>query len=283
MTKHELLKTSITEFKDKKINALYFECKRVMTESGYVYLIKPEKGVPFSCAIHFNRYWETDESIGKYENKDVSINTAIELPKDCVIEYKGLVIAIESVGNYNAEMRIFHYHGSGAISPISNKFYIVDELEIEQKLGVNSLPIFLNMDLGYPIIPAFFEVLTDKQYIMVSCGEETCLTPVFVRDLQNIQYKFDNVELSLVNLSTFEAQSVLRKIQENSLRPDSLFGLCSNIELSNRQVYQKSFNWKSLTYTSTFKINYALTSKIDENDNIIKTLKEVFFKQIRML
>lgn len=283
MTKHELLKTSIAEFRDRKINALYFECKRVMTESGYVYLIKPEKGVPFSCAIHFNRYWETDESIGKYENNDVTINTALELPKDCVIEYKGLVIAVESVGNYNAEMNIFHYHGSGAFSPISNRFYIVDEAEIEQKLGVNSLPIFLNMDLGFPAIPSFFEVLTDKQYIMVSCSEETCLTPVFIRDSHNVQYKFDNIELSLVNLTTAEAQGVLRKIQENSLKPGSLFGLCSNIELANRQVYQKSFNWKSLSYVSTFRINYALTSKIDENNNIIKTLKEVFFKQLGRL
>lgn len=283
MTKHELLKTSIAEFRDRKINALYFECKRVMTESGYVYLIKPEKGVPFSCAIHFNRYWETDESIGKYENNDVTINTALELPKDCVIEYRGLVIAVESVGNYNAEMNIFHYHGSGAFSPISNRFYIVDEAEIEQKLGVNSLPIFLNMDLGFPAVPSFFEVLTDKQYIMVSCAEETCLTPVFIRDSHNVQYKFDNIELSLVNLTTAEAQGVLRKIQENSLKPGSLFGLCSNIELSNRQVYQKSFNWKSLSYVSTFRINYALTSKIDENNNIIKTLKEVFFKQLGRL
>lgn len=52
MTREALLKASITEFEDNKKNAEVYQCRRVPTDSGYVYLIKDRLESKFQRGFH---------------------------------------------------------------------------------------------------------------------------------------------------------------------------------------------------------------------------------------
>lgn len=279
MTKQDLLKASIAEFQDFKNNALYWTCKRIITKSGYCFIVK-QKNNPISCAIHYNRSFETDESVGKYENNDFMINTRVELDYHGLIEYKGMFFAISSVGNYNETMAQYHYQGSGAFKPIADKFLILDETEVDEQLGVNSLSIFMlfGESLGMPTLPAYFEAsYYHTAYILVSVEHDSSFTPVVSEGNELIQRKIDSVTLTFVNYEVQKVMEFLKKLQDFSVSESSTFGFVTLPDLKERSIHQKSFDWKALSYTSEFKINYVLKSNFLENQCIIK---QVFFNML---
>lgn len=281
MTKQDLLKASIAEFEDNKNNAVFWQCKRITTKSGYCYIVK-QKPTNISCAIHYNRSFETDDSIGKYENNDFTINTRIELDYHGLIEYKGMHFAIASAGNYNETMAQYHYQGSGAFKPIADKFLIVDEQDIDEHLGVDSTSIFIEFgnSLNIPTLPAYFEATYfHTSYILISVDFDSILTPIQGCSLLT-QQKVDNVVLTFVNFTPEQAMNVLKKLQNFSVSPDSTFGFMSLPDLKERTIHQKSFDWKALSFTSEFKINYALTSNSTEKCGIIK---QVVFEMMQEL
>lgn len=272
MTREALLKASIKEFEDNIKNANVYKCKRIYTDSGYVYLIKDKHTKKsISCAIHWNASFEVNENIGKYESNDVSINTREKLDFDCIIEYNDLLIALTSQDDYNATMGQWHYFGTAAFSPISDRFFITSEEEIELNIGINSLSYLLPLDLGFPLVPSYYSAQNKKQYIMIDIEESISLTPVYQKGDELVQYKQDSVRFAFVNLDTYEAMSCIKKLQDYSLQPDVYgFALNDNLNLRDENVYQKSFNWKSLTYVSDFKINYYLKAKTPEIQMVIK-------------
>lgn len=282
MTKQDLLAASIKEFQDNKNNAVFWDCKRVVTKSGYCYIIK-QKSRNISCAIHYNRSFETDEAIGKYENNDFTINTREELDYHGLLEYKGMHFAIASAGNYNETMAQYHYQGSGAFKPISDKFLIVDEAEIDNSLGIDSVPIFMSFGemLEIPVLPAYFEATYfHAEYILVSVDFNASLTPISYSQGMLEQRKVDNITLTFVNFNAERAMDVLKKLQDFSVGPDTTFGFLTLPDLKERTIHQKSFDWKALSYTSEFQINYVLQAKSYENQAIIK---QVFFKMLEAL
>lgn len=282
MTKEDLLKASIAEFEDRKNNALFWDCKRIITKSGYCYIIK-QQSRPISCAIHFNRSFETDEAVGKYENNDFAINTREELNYHGLLEYKGMHFAITSAGNYNETMAQYHYQGSGAFKPISDMFLVTDEKEIQSKIGVDCIPLFIEIGetLGIPTLPSYYEATySNKQYILVSCENISTISPVVKEGEVFVQRKIDNVTLSLVNFTTQEAMRYIEMMQQESLKPGAKFGFASLPDLKEKTIHQMSFDWKALSYTSEFQIHYAITSQNDETNVIIR---EVFFKMLGAL
>lgn len=281
MTKEYLLKASIAEFEDKKENALFWDCDRIFTSSGYCYILK-KKSRPISCALHYNRTFETDENIGKYENNDVLLNTREDLGFQGLIEYKGIYCAFNQQGNWNAEMGQFHYNGSGSFGPISQKFLITDEKEVEEKIGADSTPIFMNLDFGVPIVPAYYQAESMKKYVMVSTEYERDLTPITEAIKSYEQIKVDNVKLTFVNFTTHDAMDFLHKLQNLSLSPNGGFGFLSTPGLAAKSTYQISFNWKALVYESSFSINYCLKGIYEKEKDIIR-IREAFFRMLHAL
>lgn len=274
MTKQDLLRASIKEFEDFKENALLWKCKRVFTASGYAYLIK-QSSEPISCAFHFAKNFETSEEIGKYENVEITLNTRKEIGfDDSIITYKDLTVALLTQGNYNETMAQWHYHGVGSFSPISNKFLITDESEIEENLGVNSMEIMLNLQKDYPMVPSYFEAKSEKKYIMVDVEEQGVMSGVLNFNSGGILqlWKKDAVKLTFVNFNRDEALKEINRIQNASLDKDTNFGFCSTPDLSNKYLYQLAFNWKSLTYVSNFEINYWCKSTTPEEITKVKQL-----------
>lgn len=282
MTREALLKASITEFEDRKNNALFWDCKRILTDSGYCYIIK-QKSRLVSAAIHYNRSFETDEAVGKYENNDFALNTREELNYHGLLEYKGMHFAISSAGNYNETMGQYHYQGSGAFKPISDTFLITSEEEIGSKIGVDCIPIFIRFgkSIGIPTLPSYFEATySNKQYVLVSCENIDTQTPVYVKKGEYLQRKQDNVTLSLVNFTTSEAMKYIDLLQQESLKPTPEFGFASLPDLKEKTIHQMSFDWKALSYTSEFQIHYAISSQNDKTDIIIR---DVFFDMLEAL
>lgn len=282
MTREALLKASITEFEDRKNNALFWDCKRIITQSGYCYIIK-KSSRPISCAFHYNRSFETDESVGKYENNDFTLNTREELNYHGIIEYKGMFFAISSVGNYNETMGQYHYQGSGAFKPISDQFLITSEEEINNKIGVDCIPIFVKFgeSQNIPTLPSYYEAAySNKQYVLVSCENISTLTPIKTENKEYVQRKLDNVTLALINFDTFSAMQFIDKLQQESLKNDASFGFASLPDLKEKTIHQMSFDWKALSYTSEFQIHYAITSANEEKSVIIRN---AFFNMLEML
>lgn len=283
MTRDVLLKASVNEFKDNQINAKIWKTRRVFTKSGYCYILK-QKSRPLSAALHYNRSFETSEEIGKYENNDVLINTRDELTFGDIIEYKNMNFALVSQGNWNATMRQWHYIATGAFAPIESQFLIVDEKEVNESIGASSLPIFLSLELGFLVIPSYFDAQTyfaekQKKYIMVDTEFEQVLNPVYLDEAAFYnQRHVENVKFSFVNLSTAEAMRAIKTLQEASLSPEAEFGFMSLPSLKQQSVFQTSFEWKSLTYLSEFKINYNLKARGDEE---ISRIKEVMYTMLK--
>lgn len=282
MTREDLLKASVGEFKDNQINAKIWKSKRIFTKSGYCYVLK-QKSKPISAALHYNRSFETSEEFGKYENNDWLINTREELTFGDIIEYKNMNFALVSQGNWNATMRQWHYNATGAFSPIESQFLIVNEKDVEESIGASSLPIFLTLKLDFPTIPSYFDAQTYfaeklKKYIMVDTEFEQVLHPIHLDEEAFYNQRcVENVKISLVNLNTSEAMKVVKTLQEASLLPEAGFGFMSLPSLKQQSVFQTSFEWKSLTYLCEFKINYNLRARSDEE---ITHIKEVVYDML---
>lgn len=281
MTREELLKASIEEFRDLQENALFWTCERIFTSSGYCYILLKESR-PISCAIHFNRSFESDENIGKYESNDMQINTREDLGFEGIIEYKGLFCALVSQGNWNATMGQYHYQGTGSFGPINKQFLITNEQEVNKKIGVDSMPIFMNLEFGVPIVPSYYMAKSQNSYVMVDVEYEGDITPILSTRKSYEQIKVDNVKLTFVNFSTHDAMKFLDRLQNLSLSQNPTFGFLTIPGLQARHVYQISFNWKALVYESSFKINYCLRGYY-ENEKAIIRIREAFFESLRFL
>lgn len=278
MTRKNLLDRSIKEFEDKKQNALFWTCDKIFTKSGYLYIVKKESR-PISCAFHYAKSFETSEEIGKYENVEIALNTYEELGFEGVVEYNGLNVAFSSQGNYNDTMQIWHYKGVGTFDVISNQFMVMSADEINNNLGVNSMEIMLNLQKDYPFVPSYFEAKSEKKYVMVDIDSSEDIGGALKKDGKYKLHKSDEVKLTFVNFTRDEALQELFRIQENSLKPDTQFGLMTSPTLENRYLYQIAFNWKSLTYISSFKINYYIKS----NATYDPAIKDVIFEALETL
>lgn len=275
MTREALLKASIREFEDFKNNCQVWEVDRHFTDTGYCYMIK-KNPKEISAAIHYNASFETDDSVGKYENNDVAINTREQLPFDSILTYKDLTFAIASMGNYNETMGQWHYAAQSAFKPISDEFLITDEAEINQKIGCNSLGIIMALDFEYPLVPSYYAATDKKSYVMLSVTSSEGITPIITTDDYVYQRKRDTLKVSFVNIDTKGALYFLRQLQEYSLMPNTEFGINSIGTLADENLYQKSFNWKSLTYSVDIDLNYLL-----KTDGIIdKRFSEILYKSI---
>lgn len=282
MTKKDLMNASKREFEDLKNNALYWQVKRIFTQSGYCYIIK-EKSTPISCAFHFNKAVDSSEEVGKYSDIEFSLNTRQELDLNGIVEYKNLIVGILRQGNYNATMDMWHYSGNGTLGVIEDMFLISNENEILADLGVNAMPIFLKMADKYPIIPSYFEPPSKKPFIMVDIEDSNYNINSWIKykNANEIyERKCDKIILTFINFTKTQAMNELKRIIDLSLIPDKEFGILSTPKLDNKYFYQKAFNWKSLTYKAEFDINYAIQS---QSDNEQMQIKQILFNQLSAL
>lgn len=283
MTKDYLLAQSVKEFEDKIENALFWETETIYTKSGYAYIVKKQSR-PISCALHFASGFIQDEIAGKYETADIMINTREELGFDGVITYKDLTIAFTNAGNYNETMGQWHYIGVGAFSPISKRFFITDEKEINDNLGINSTEIILSLQDKYPIVPHFFQAKTEEKYIVFEAFEDgirgvgSCIG----FDENNIMtlHRIDDIKLTFINFTRDEAMAEMYRIQEASLHPKTQFGIMSPFDIKNSEIYQMAFNWRILAYSCQFTINYYTKQSTASN---IKKVREIVYNSIAKL
>lgn len=283
MTKSYLLSQSVKEFEDKQENALFWEVDKIYTKSGYLYLVK-KKSRPISCALHFASGFNQDSTLGKYETADIYINTREELGFEGVITYKGFTIAFTNAGNYNESMGQWHYIGVGAFSPISNRFFIVDEREVDDNLGVNSTEIILGLQKDYPIVPHFFQAKTEEKFILFEAFEDGTqrVGSMLGFGVDNIMriHKIDDIKLTFINFTRDEAMDEMYRIQQESLKPDTKFGIMSEFKIKNDELYQMAFNWRLLAYSCVFTINYYLEkSKRD----VLPRIREFVYNSIAKL
>lgn len=283
MTKSYLLSQSVKEFEDKIENALFWEVDKIYTKSGYLYLVK-KNSRPISCALHFASGFNQDSILGKYETADIYINTREELGFEGVITYKGFTIAFTNAGNYNETMGQWHYIGVGAFSPISNRFFVTSENEVNSNLGINSTEIILSLAKDYPIVPHFFQAKTEEKYILFEAFEDGTQRVGSMLDYDAEPrmrlHKIDEIKLTFINFTRDEAMAEMYRIQEESLKPDTQFGIMSEFKIKNDEVYQIAFNWRGLAYSCSFVINYYITQS---KKGALAKIREVVYNSIAKL
>lgn len=281
MTKAYLLSQSVKEFEDKQENALFWEVDKIYTKSGYLYLVK-KNSRPISCALHFASGFQQDSILGKYETADILINTREELGFEGVITYKGFTIAFTNAGNYNETMGQWHYIGVGAFSPISNRFFITDEKEVNSNLGINSTETILSLQKDYPIVPHFFQAKTEEKYILFEAFEDGTQRVGSMLDFDTTDdkmrlHRIDDIKLTFVNFTRDEAMAEMYRIQQESLKPDTKFGIMSEFKIKNDELYQMAFNWRVLAYSCAFTINYYITQS---EKGLLPRIRQIVYNSI---
>lgn len=270
MTREALLHASVQEFKDNVNNCLLHSIKTLTTKSGYKYLLKTGKSRSISAAIHHNRNFEVEETIGRFSLSDVHINTREELPLGSVLEYKGLLFSIVSMGNYNETMKQYHYDCNSSVNFIQSQFFIKSAAEVNEEIGYNSMSIWLTEDFGITTLPSHYAVDSKTKFIMVQIVSSDNMAPVEQLDSGDLrQLRRDTVQFAFNNMTTAECLKVLKKLQDRSMEPTSPYGLLTLPALADDNFYQKSFNWKSLTHAGSFDCDYYMSCS-DESPYKIK-------------
>lgn len=269
MTKEALLKASINEFEDKVQNCLLWEIERVYTSTGFCYIIK-KKSKRISAALHYDMQYNESSVVGRFETNNILITTRSELPSDCILTYKNLTFAINEMGWYNETMGQWHYNANDIIKAISDEFLITDLNEIKQEIGINSYPIFSELELDYPIVPSYYAPdATQKSYVVLDITNGEGVTPVYYKGELIKQYKNDIIKLSFVNIDTKDALLFIKKIQEYSVKPDTQFGINALNTFIDEKLYQRSFNWRALSYSMEMRVNYYLKAQLYKQRDII--------------
>lgn len=282
MTRKELLERSKKEFEDKVQNALYWSYDRIYTKSGYCYIIKKDSK-PLSCSFHFSQNIDSSGEIGKFTDIEFMLNTNTKLELNGIIEYKGFIVGILRQGNYNETMGMWHYSGNGSLNVIEDMFIITSEDEVNERLGVNAMENILKLQKQYPLIPSYFNPPSKQPYIMVDIEDSNFnVNSNLKQDLDgNLwQRKTDLIKLTFMNFTRDDAMRELKRIIDTSLTPDASFGILSTPKLQNKYFYQRAFNWKSLTYTAEFDINYVIDGKPRE---IPLQIKEVILENLQAI
>lgn len=278
MTAREILAASKNRFEDKLEKALVWTCKRVYTKSGFCYLVKQESR-EISCAIHFSKNYEANDAVGKLENVEVALNTFEKIDFfNEIVTYKDLIIGVSSHGNYNENMKMWHYKCVGSYTPISNQFLVTSEEDILENLGADATEIMLALAAEYPFIPSHFYAGEKTKYVMVRCEDNSdSLNLTMTKDEEDfyIQRKIDSVTFSFVNLTRDEALKEYKRILDESLKPEAKFGVLKVGQLKNNVVYQTSFSWKSNTYEANIEVFYFLRGTIaEESPKILDIIYE---------
>ena len=278
-SKENLFKRSIREFEDKKNNCLVWRTERVITESGYQFIIKQKEPRAIAAAIHTTQDFEHKE-VGKIEVSSVMINTREELDPNDLIEYENQYFAIESRDYLNETMGMYHYICFTCYG-YNNRFIVLDPEDIEKELSINSFPKVYNMLKNIKIerrplhvYPTFFkmehilavksiqkfvvlEVLETKTKSFLNTYYDT--TSNKISFIQNNQ---DTLKIWMINFNRDETYNILGQLKQefaNSTAPSGV-GLASDFRIYSETEYQKGINLKTLLNVLELDVNYNVIS-----------------------
>lgn len=296
-SRESLLKKSIKEFEDNKANTLVYTTEQIVTDSGFVYILKKPNPKKISCAIHYTRHWDSDWDVGKIENIDYEINSREYIEPESVIEYEGIQIAYASIDSYNETMKQYHYRAL-SIHGYSNKFIIMDEKSIDSDLSINSFPILFNFfkqATKLPVFPSYFNVSRaasspDYQFISIDIPSTRCINILATdayADTYNSYYSLtqnnnDEVRVAFVNMNMTDTYLLIDKLKQflETAGDNGIgIGLVESMKIYPKEVYQKSFNIKSSLNICEFSVNYNLI--IIPDDPNIKFIKSSLIEMLR--
>lgn len=278
-----MLYETIRELKDKEVPLIVCSYKEVFTKSGYKYIILTETEQTIEAVIHYSVELAESETIGFYENQDVSIVSNEELKlTQCILKYRDLYIGIYSRGSYNENMGQYRYDGATMFAPIQSKFLIFDEKDIESEIGVDSsyvwseFSLITQENLGISLLPNKYILNLDFKCARFEIKESSSISLATQKDSQIRQFRKDTVYIGFINLNTSEVLRFIKLLQDYSLISNT-YGLITIPDLDNDETFQKSFLWESLTHFITFECSYYT---IANTENEIKRIKDVLFSQL---
>lgn len=292
-SREALLKKSIKEFEDNKANTLVYDTEQIINNSGYLYILKKPNPKKISCAIHYTRHWNSEWDVGKIENIDYEINSREYIKPESIIEYEGIQIAYASIDSYNDTMKQYHYRALSTHG-YSNKFIVLDDKKTEEVISINCFPYlfdFFKSATNIPVFPSYFNVSKaitrdDYKFISIDIPSTKCIN-ILSTDIKMLegatvdtyrQNNNDEVKIAFTNMNQVETYSLIAKLKE-FLQSSKDIGLVESMNIYPKEVYQKSFNVKSLTNVCEFSTNYNLF--ITPDDSYTKLIKQSLINMLR--
>lgn len=255
MTKSALLKKGTKPFIDKKNNILHYKPQKIRDSYGYQYLIKGTP-TPIEGTMHRESYLENNP-FGRYGGDTTKISTPIQLSLGDLIEYNGVLYAVEIQLSYNDPMKLKHFVLKSLYDYY--KEFIIDTADQANRiLGVNSMRYLLAFapKSGIAIIPARFDQTSPKQIRAEIVSTQTISTPFRNKDNLIQQNKKDNITLWGSGLDTNDLQEFLFDFFNNAKD----LGFSNFPFWKAEERYNKEFDLRANIHSCNFDVYYSITN-----------------------
>lgn len=294
-SREDILNVSVREYKDKQRSCILYNTERIITSSGYMFILLDNKNKRnITASLHHDRHFDIKE-VGKVSVSYITINTREELQNNDIIEYNNIKYAILKQENYNAEMDMYHYIGQTCYG-YNTYFIIYDLQDIENELNLNSFELLYNMLKSIKIngedlfvYPAFLKLENINKYLSVNkfivieildTKEVNLLKRVYNQDNTSsyILNNNDKIKIRFINFNKNETYSIIGQLETRlANNGNNNIGLVSNFNIYTDKEHEVAMNLKSLINIIEFDVNYNITAK-DNEEKTNKLIKQIFYQ-----
>ena len=175
-------------------------------------------------------------------------------------EFYGVKFAFSRRSGLNEPANIYHYTGN-AIYPhmLSQIISTPEEIDLDDVVVSNSLPIWLTLSQFMPMYPAMLSVQNlAPPYATVKCSEPVAIAGAFYLDDQQNQYQLvsEDVTVSVTGLRNAAIEDFLRYVQDYTLADHSEMGVMNIPVVQDERVTQNELGILAMRKKIKFKVNY---------------------------
>lgn len=208
-----------------------------------------EEDTPAVTAILFTTQYEIAEM--------QSVNSATIW----IGEYLGSRFSFTKRGRYYPEANVYHYYGDAILPRMESQIIDdLDNLDIEDTIVSNSLPVWLDIDPTIDIYPSYLiPTNLPPPYIAVDIDNTESITAGFTIDNDG---NFDNPQKEKVSLTFFgfnkrKAAEFLNTVNQYCLATDEI-GIINTPVVNDEKAPQSDFNIIAQKKKAVFLVNYRL-------------------------
>jgi hypothetical protein len=296
---HELENTLFEGYKHLGAKNITFTkyVRRVLPVDGWVFWVKSSliegEVAPFSkvylCSTHIQRN-QTQEatktnsisSIGLTVNKKIEDLHEVNQSVMWLGEYQGVKFSFNAQANYYEEANIFHYAGDAVY--IENTPNIIDDIEdldldLENGIVTNCIPIFITLNQQVQIYPAFlaptnlkppYATIEVKDTRGIAAGQS--YNPFEDSSLLS----WDKVELTIYGLRKKQLSDFLKYLENQQLVTEA-FGMYWLPSVQNENVPQSEINVLTNKKVLNFDVSYTFNAVRSQAEAFIRSVTVDFF------
>jgi hypothetical protein len=163
--------------------------------------------------------------------------------------------------NFYKQAMVYHYHGDAVYSIMASQIIdSADQIDIDNVIVSNSLPLWLSLNQFFPMMPSFLSQQNEVlPYATVNIDPRStralASAPLIYIDSSHYQLTSDTVKISMFGVRNAQALEFVDYVLDYSRNTDN-FGLMNMPIIQDEHVLQKELNIIAQKKTITFEISY---------------------------